>query len=338
MAGNYIVRRRDLFRTSKSKSVSPADFSAILPVLILIVSCAGGSRLNGRPDSSPSGQILNLRAADVSGPELGNGISLLEPADLTVNSLGEIYITDKRSNGIIRLSRDFQVLSGEGGIGSGTGDLNRPAGIDYDAAMNIYIADSGNRRIQIYDRNLRPADSFGEYFDKDGSSRKFNLPVDVAVDYEGNIWVADNDRVLKLNPFKELEFELSYSSDVRLDIGKVAALSASKTGPVAICDMGNRKVFVVSSYGNLVSEFQAGPFTSIAWDKNSTIWTANLAGKMISAYDISGNSLFSFSDNNPSSRPAAVAIDEKGALIAADAGLRRIVRYEIIRTGKDTSQ
>lgn len=319
------------------KSVFPAHFKISLFAIILLSSCAGSSRLGGHSGNEYSGAILNFRAEAVSGPTLGEGISLVEPADLIVNSLGEIYITDKGSNSIIKLSRDFQVLSGEGGIGSGSGDLNRPAGLDYDAAMNIYIADSGNRRIQVYDRNLRRADSFKEYFDKDGTSRNFEFPVDVAVDFEGNIWIADNDRVLKLDPFKELAFELSYSSEVRLDIGKVSALAASKTGRIAICDAGNRKVFIVSSYGNLISQFQGGPFTSVAWDKDNTIWVADQAGKMITTYDIYGNRIFSYSDNNPSSRPVSAAPDGKGALIVADAGTRKLIRYEIIR-GTDSSQ
>ena len=137
MAGNYIAPAREMPRTIGFKSVFAAFSNYTLFAIIPILACAGGSQFDRNSNTSLQRQILNLRATVTSGPSLGKGITLIEPADLVVNSLGEIYITDKGSNSIIKLSRDFQVLASEGGIGSGLGDLNRPAGIDYDAAMNI---------------------------------------------------------------------------------------------------------------------------------------------------------------------------------------------------------
>ena len=42
-----------------------------------------------------------------------------------------------------------------GSSGSGNGQLNRPAGIEVDFHGDIYVADRGNNRIQLFDPNGR---------------------------------------------------------------------------------------------------------------------------------------------------------------------------------------
>jgi sugar lactone lactonase YvrE len=255
----------------------------------------------------------------------------MEPSDITLNKLGEIYISDSELNAVIKLSANLSILSFEGGIGSFPGDFNRPSGVGSDAAMNLYIADSGNRRIQILDRNLRPANDIEEYFKKDGSSGTFNNPEDVAIDLEGNIWVADDDRVLKINSFNELELELSYSSIERLDIGKAVSIAVSPSGNIVIGDSGNRKIFIVTPYGNLLSEFNVVSVSSVAWEGNNIIWISSTIKGTVAAFDISGNRLFIFSDPQIISRPASLAVEGAGKLIITDLGRKIIARFEVIR-------
>jgi DNA-binding beta-propeller fold protein YncE len=255
----------------------------------------------------------------------------MEPSGITLNKLGEIYVSDSELNAVVKLSANLEILSFEGGIGNDPGDFNRPSGIGCDAAMNLYVADSGNRRIQILDRNLRPANDIREYFEKDGSSGSFDTPEDVAIDLEGNIWVADDDRVLKINSFNEIELELSYDSIERLDIGKAVSVAVSPSGNIAIGDSGNRKIFIVTSYGNLLSEINVVSVSSVAWEGNNIVWVSSTTKGTISAFDISGNRLFVFSDPQTISRPASLAVAAEGKLIITDIGRRIIARFEVIR-------
>ena len=304
----------------------------------MIAACSGASRYapegvgGGRP-----GEIINVRLIKSVGPHVGNKINLVEPYDIAVNQLGVIFVSDRELNIILKLSGNLDLLSFEGGVGGGLGDFNRPSGIDCDAAMNIYVADSGNRRVQILDRSLHQAADLNEYFEKDGSARRFNLPEDIAIDYEGNIWIADDDRVLKINPFNELELDLSYSSLIRLDIGKAVSIAASGSGVLAIGDSGNRKIFIVSIYGNLISEFPVGPISSVAWGGKDIIWVSSRTTGTISAYDLYGNRRFVFGDRNAGTRPASAAIDNQGRLIVVDCGLKTISLYEIIRDNANKS-
>jgi tripartite motif-containing protein 71 len=269
---------------------------------------------------------------------MGNGLRLMEPSGIVTNQLGEIYISDTGLNMILKLSDSLALISYEGGIGNDLGDFNLPSGLACDAALNLYVADRGNRRIQILDRNLHQASAITEFFDSDGSTRKFILPEDVAIDFEGNLWVADDDKVLKLSPFNELELELSYSSAAGLNIGRAASVAATGTGIIAIGDSGNKKVFVVSSYGNSISEFQAGSISSVAWEGTDVIWVSSRLQGTITAYDIYGNRRFVFGGENSGAKPSSLAFDKQGMILVADGGLGKISRFEIIRSKADPAE
>jgi DNA-binding beta-propeller fold protein YncE len=86
-----------------------------------------------------------------------------------------------------------------GGAGNGPGEFNSPTGVAVDESGNVYVADFGNDRIQIFDDDGEFAAAFNADVAGDG---QLDGPADVAVDELGNIFVADfiNDRVLKFSP------------------------------------------------------------------------------------------------------------------------------------------
>jgi DNA-binding beta-propeller fold protein YncE len=91
---------------------------------------------------------------------------------------------------------DGQVVIGrQGGV---RGQFVAPAGMAVDAEGNVYVADSGNHRIQKFDSALNFLGAFGSAGGGDG---QFNEPWSVAVDAEGNIYVADtwNHRIQKFD-------------------------------------------------------------------------------------------------------------------------------------------
>ena len=55
------------------------------------------------------------------------------------------------NNRIAKFNRDGNWAKGWGQTGSGQGQFNRIRGIASDAAGNIYVADAGNNRIQVFD-------------------------------------------------------------------------------------------------------------------------------------------------------------------------------------------
>ena len=81
---------------------------------------------------------------------------------------------------------------------TGPGQFNAPEAITVDSNGDVYVADTGNHRIQKFN-------SDGDFIWEKGSlgsdPEKFNYPRDIAVDKDGYLYVADsyNNRVQKLD-------------------------------------------------------------------------------------------------------------------------------------------
>jgi PKD repeat protein len=90
-------------------------------------------------------------------------------------------------------------LGTTGSPGSGNNQFNTPQGVAVDANY-IYVADTENHRVQIFNRNtLAYVATIGGSYGT--GNNQFKFPTDVAVDAAGNIYVADyaNKRVQQYN-------------------------------------------------------------------------------------------------------------------------------------------
>ena len=139
------------------------------------------------------------------------------PSGLAIDKKGNVIIADTSNNRIRRLAVDGQVTTvagdGEAGINDGPASAARfdgPIGVAVDDRGNIYVADSYNdciRRIAGDGSVSTLAGSPGQGF-VDGSSpvAKFDTPCGLAVDREGNLFVADtgNDAIRKISPAGEV--------------------------------------------------------------------------------------------------------------------------------------
>ena len=100
---------------------------------------AGYARLANRP-AHPVGQVGEFD----------------RPTDVTWDSRGNVFVADGYGNSrVVKISPGGKWLREVGTYGSGPDQFNTPHSIAADARDNIYIADRGNRRIQVYDDNLR---------------------------------------------------------------------------------------------------------------------------------------------------------------------------------------
>jgi hypothetical protein len=77
------------------------------------------------------------------------------PTDIAFDREGNVYIADGvgTNNRIAKFNRDGNWVTGWGQTGSGPGQFNKIMGIVTDNVGNLYAADAGNRRIQVFDGN-----------------------------------------------------------------------------------------------------------------------------------------------------------------------------------------
>ena len=77
-----------------------------------------------------------------------------QPTDVTWDPDGDIFISDGYINSrVAKYDRNGDWVKQWGEPGSGPGEFNTPHSIAADAQGNIYVADRGNRRIQVFDHD-----------------------------------------------------------------------------------------------------------------------------------------------------------------------------------------
>jgi DNA-binding beta-propeller fold protein YncE len=116
-----------------------------------------------RPAQPPAGPAAGGGGAPgASGPAAapqrapGSGIpgsSFSRPADVAWDRAGNIYVADGvgNNNRIAKFDKDGRFIKHWGSTGADQGQFNGVKAIAVDAQGNVYAADAGNKRIQVFD-------------------------------------------------------------------------------------------------------------------------------------------------------------------------------------------
>jgi tripartite motif-containing protein 71 len=129
---------------------------------------------------------------------------------------GTVYIVDMGNHRIQKFDTSTNVLpqlltkwggsSAPGHASSAlaqeAGQLRSPWGITVDGAGQLYVTDTGNHRIEKFDREGNFITQWGGFGNGDG---QFNFPYGIAVDAKGSVFVVDsgNTRVQQFMPADE---------------------------------------------------------------------------------------------------------------------------------------
>jgi len=113
----------------------------------------GGAPAEGRGGAPAAGR----GAAPAGGPLPGAGAegeSFQRPTDVAWDAAGNIYVADGYGNArIAKYEPTGKYIKSWGSRGTANGQFNIVHGIAVDAQGNVYAADEGNRRIQVFDAN-----------------------------------------------------------------------------------------------------------------------------------------------------------------------------------------
>ncbi|MBK8598767.1 MAG: hypothetical protein IPN83_25000 [Holophagales bacterium] len=270
---------------------------------------------------------------------------LAYPRSAIYDRAGNLYIADMANQRIRKVDRATGRISTVAGTGAAgfAGDgrhawgatLAYPAGLAFDRAGNLYIADSENnriRRVRVATGVIETFAGTGEWgFSGDGGpalQASLAQPLALALDGDGNLLVADsfNDRVRKVD---------LGSLVITTIAGSGSQASAGDGGPATLATLRLPVALALDLAGNIFVAEQDG----------HRVRKIDLSTGLITTVAGTGEAGFT-GDGGPAtaarlSRPRGLAFDLSGSLYVADAEnfrIRRVSAAGVITTYGGTGE
>jgi streptogramin lyase len=238
------------------------------------------------------------------------------------------------------VSAQYVYVNKLGGFGIGDGQFSGPTGIAFDSSGNIYVADSGNDRIEKFD-------SDGNFIAKLGAlqSNMFDAPSGIATDSSDNIYFTDrnNHRIQKFD--SDGNFITKWGSygtgDGQFNIPWGVAVDSS--GYVYVLDSGNNRIQKFDSDGNFITKWGSygtgdGQFnllkywpSGIAVDSSGYVYVTDNGNDRIQKFTSNGTFVTKWGSsgggNGQFGLPSGIAIDSSGDVYVSDDSSARVQKF-----------
>ena len=297
-------------------------------------------------DPVPAASVTELGGAgDAAG-------QFAQPADVSVDKNGTLYVVDTLNHRIERRTADgqWQTLgkqgTGKGEFGNPRSDTYQnddgPWGIAVDDAGNIYVADTWNGRIQVFDKNLT--------YVRDWGQGEFFGPRDLAIDAQGNVLVVDtgNKRVAKYSPDGKLiqAYGKAGSGQGKFvsgsgpgEFNEPSSISIAPNGDIYVGDFWNKRIQIFDSQFRYRTQIEVKSWGSQGITDRAYIMALG-DGHVLATDPGNGRILVFGADGTQvaawklpttvgTSRPVGIAVDAAGQVYIADGVANRVVRVPL---------
>jgi len=302
----YRLRSRACTRAARVASLLLLGHAVALAQQYTISTAAGGA-----PPTTPA----PATSLPIGPPQR---VARDSAGNLYFSALNCVFKLDSTGTVTLVAGNSRQGFSGDGGVAT-LAELNGPQGMAFDAAGDLYIADTGNHRIRQVtpDGNIHTFAGTGQagLYPITGPALQspLNSPGGVAVDSSGNVYIADTGnhfiRVVgtdgNLRSFAGVPYP-GFSGDtfaaISSNLFAPQDVAVGSNGTVYIADTGNARIRAVTTDGNI----------------NTVAGNGNLG------FSGDGGAATSAS----LSQPYAVAVDSQNQLFIADLGDLRIRKVD----------
>src|SRR3990167_8954523 len=208
----------------------------------------------------------------------------------------------------------------------------KPYGIQTDGAGKIYIADSVERFIHVFDLE-------GKGYSKIGDPQKLKFPIDLAIDPSGEIYVSDAElgRVFRYDSSGRPTGEIGLEGNLRRPAGIVYNLV---NGLLYVVDVSQHEVLAYEPSGKLRFKFGRrgtgnGEFnfpTNITVDKRGYLYVTDSLNFRIQIFDPQGNFVSLFGRPGDAlgefSKPKGIALDSEGHIYVVEGLYDTIIIFD----------
>lgn len=270
---------------------------------------------------------LETHAESTRGGE-GDGLQSYQRA----SNSPSMYVTTPRN----KYNQKGQAMIRFGERGSGERQFTWPRGVAVSPLDdNIYVSDSSNHRVQIFDNTGIYMRTFGRYGQSEG---EFDCLAGITVNGLGQIIIADryNHRIQIFD--RNGTFQSSFGSEGSSD-GQLSypwGVACDNMGFIYVCDKENHRIQVFQSNGTFVRKFGrlgngTGHFDNphyVAVSPDNKVYVSDSSNHRIQVFSIYGDFLFSFGVSGTlrgqMKFPRGIAIDNQGFVVVADSGNNRV--------------
>lgn len=226
----------------------------------------------------------------------------------------------------------------------GQGTLNRPHALALGPDGLIYVADTGNHRIAVFDQEGALIRTFGSY-GAAPAPMAFNEPWGIAVGPDGTVYIADTWHQRIVACTSTGQYLREWGSEGLGEAGNEygfygpRAVAVDAQGLVYVADTGNKRIMVYDSQGTFIRQIGAGGTlegqldepVGLAISPDGLLYVADTWNQRIQIFTREGlflrqwpvSAWFSQSNERP-----YLAVDTQGSVYVTDPDAARVIVFD----------
>jgi sugar lactone lactonase YvrE len=199
---------------------------------------------------------------------------------------------------------------------AGAAALNNPFAVAVDARGDVWVADTGNNRVEELAPDGSPLSVLG--------AGLLDQPQGVALDAEGDVWVSDtgNNRLLEFSPDGKVINVIGGPGTGAGQFDNPTAITVSAQGDIYVADQDNNRVEEFSSSGAYLSSISVATPDGVATDASGNVWVSSPSyadGNAVYEFSLTGTAITMFGSTQASfgalSNTAGIAVTASGLVL-----------------------